>query len=115
MKRLLTLFMLIFLFAISPITSAQVPEKVVDIPARSDVTQRFLHLNPENPKASVILFTGGDGGLQINDNGDLRWGSRNFLVRSRQIFAESGLAVVVIDAPSDRQLKPFLHGFHQTR
>jgi len=34
-------------------------------------------------------------------------------VRTRQLFADAGLTVVVIDAPSDRQSPPFLSGFRQ--
>ena len=38
----------------------------------------------------------------------------NFLVRSRDLFAAQGLAVAVIDAPSDRQSYPHLNNFRQT-
>jgi pimeloyl-ACP methyl ester carboxylesterase len=114
MKRLVVMLLLVLPYVIGPMTFAQVSEKVVDIPTRPGVTQRFLYIRPENPKASVILFAGGHGGLQIRDNGSFRWGDRNFLIRTRQLFAESGLAVVVIDAPSDRQSAPFLGGFRQT-
>jgi dienelactone hydrolase len=37
-----------------------------------------------------------------------------FLVRSRGLFVAQGLAVAVIDAPSDRQNWPFLNDFRQT-
>ena len=46
-------------------------------------------------------------------NGSLKWGEGNFLVRTRQLFADQGLLVVVVDAPSDRQSAPFLGGFRQ--
>lgn len=114
MKQLLAILLLVLPHVFSPVTFGQVSEKVVDIPTRPGVTQRFIYLAPENPKASVILFAGGHGGLQVGDNGGFRWGDRNFLVRTRQLFADSGLAVVVIDAPSDRQSTPFLSGFRQT-
>ncbi len=91
----------------------QVRERVVDIPTRPGITQRFLYLSPENPKAAVILFPGGHGGLQISDNGSLRWGAANFVVRARQEFVDMGLSVAVVDAPSDRQSPPFLGGFRQ--
>lgn len=91
----------------------QLQERVVDIPTRPGVTQRFLYLAPEKPMASVILFPGGHGGLQISQNGGLGWGSGNFVVRTRGKFAEGGLAVAVIDAPSDRQNAPFLGGGRQ--
>jgi pimeloyl-ACP methyl ester carboxylesterase len=113
MNRLLVFWCLIAVICISQSAIAQVSEKVVDIPTRTGVTQRFLYLMPENPKAAVILFPGGHGGLQISQNGSLRWGKDNFLVRTRQEFADRGLTVVVIDAPSDRQSQPFLGGFRQ--
>ena len=89
------------------------PAEVVDVPTRPGVTQRFLYIAPPAAKASVILFAGGHGGLQIADNGSFGWGSGNFLVRSRQLFADQGLAVAVIDAPSDRQRAPYLGGQRQ--
>jgi dienelactone hydrolase len=89
-------------------------DRVVDIPTRSGVTQRFVYLAPESPKAAVMLLPGGHGGLQIQPNGGFKWGESNFLVRTRQLFAENGLSVAVVDTPSDRQAAPFLGGFRQT-
>ena len=57
---------------------------------------------------------GGHGGLQILPNGSMKWGVGNFLIRTRQLFAERGLMVAVVDAPSDRQSPPYLGGFRQT-
>lgn len=94
---------------------AQTTQKVVDVPTRPGVTQRFVYIAPPQPKASVILFAGGHGGLQISNEGDFAWGKGNFLVRTRQLFADAGLAVAVIDAPSDRKAPAFLSGFRQTR
>jgi pimeloyl-ACP methyl ester carboxylesterase len=88
--------------------------KVVDIPSRPGVTQRFLYIAPASAKGSVILMAGGHGGLQIFPGGRFGWGNGNFLVRTRQLFADAGFAVAVMDAPSDRQSAPFLSGFRQT-
>jgi dienelactone hydrolase len=93
---------------------AQVSQRVVDIPTRPGVTQRFVYLAPKNPRAALILFPGGHGGLQILPNGSFKWGEDNFLVRTRELFANNGLSVAVVDAPSDRQAAPFLSGFRQT-
>jgi dienelactone hydrolase len=88
--------------------------RVVDVPTRTGVTQRFVYLAPAGaPKASVILLAGGHGGLQINEAGNFGWGGGNFLVRTRQQFADAGLAVAVIDAPSDKQSPPHLSGNRQ--
>src|SRR4030042_6449102 len=114
MKRLLAFWCFAVLIGLCQSTLAQVPQKVVDIPTRPGVTQRFSYLAPENPKAAVILFPGGHGGLQILPNGNCKWGEVNFLVRTRQLFAKNGLSVAVVDAPSDRQTTPFLSSFRQT-
>jgi pimeloyl-ACP methyl ester carboxylesterase len=93
---------------------AQTAERVVDVPTRPGVTQRMLVLSPAAPKAAVLLLAGGHGGLQIRASGSITWGAGNFLVRSRQLFADQGLMVAVVDAPSDRQSPPYLAGVRQS-
>ena len=77
--------------------------RVVDVPTRNGIMQRFLLLPTANAKAVVILFAGGDGGLRLAADGAMGAMRGNFLVRTREQFAAQGLAVAVIDAPSDRQ------------
>lgn len=113
MHRLILLFAALLL-GTQPYAQAQTTQKVVDLPTRQGITQRMLVLSPPDPKAAVILFPGGHGGLQLFTNGSIKWGENNFLVRTRQMFADQGLLVAVIDAPSDRQTPPFLQGFRQT-
>jgi pimeloyl-ACP methyl ester carboxylesterase len=105
---------LVFLFAIASSAVAQLAQKVVDIPTRPGITQRLLVLAPADPKAVVVLFAGGHGGLQLGADGTINWGRGNFLVRSRQRFVDQGLMVALLDAPSDRQAPPYLAGFRQT-
>jgi hypothetical protein len=93
---------------------AQLAQSIVDLPTRPGVTQRLLLLVPPAPQAVAVLFAGGHGGLQLSPEGAMQWGKGNFLLRSRQAFAEKGIAVAVIDAPSDRQSPPYLTGFRQT-
>jgi dienelactone hydrolase len=113
MKYVLSLWCFTMLIGLCQSALAQGIQKVVDIPTRPGVTQRFLYLAPESPQASVILFAGGHGGLQILPTGGFKWGETNFLVRTRQLFVKNGLSVAVVDAPSDRQAAPFLGGFRQ--
>lgn len=94
--------------------AAPAADRVVDIPTRPGVTQRFILTAPPDAKATVILFAGGHGGLQISDTGSLGWGRNNFLIRSAALFAAQQLAVAIIDAPSDRQSPPHLSGFRQS-
>ena len=75
--------------------AAQPAPKVIDIPTRPGVTQRMLVLSPAEPKAAVVLLAGGHGGLQLQDDGSMKWGNGNFLIRSRQMLADRGVMVVV--------------------
>jgi dienelactone hydrolase len=90
------------------------PQQVVDMPTRPGVTQRLLFITPPEPKAVAVLLPGGHGGLGIFSNGSIKWGEANFLVRSRHLFVQHGLAVALLDAPSDRQSPPFLRGFRNS-
>ena len=112
MKRLLVLAHVLVVVFISAAWAQAT--RVVDIPTRPGVTQRILLLGPDNPKAAVILFPGGHGGLRISSDGGFQWGEGNFLVRTRDGFAAQGLLVAVVDAPSDRQSPPYLNKFRQT-
>ena len=104
----------LLLFAISIAAHAGEVEKVVDVPTRPGVTQRFLFTAPADAKAAAILFAGGDGGLRINERGALGWGKGNFLVRTAPLFVENGIAVAILDAPSDHQSYPYLTGFRES-
>jgi len=76
-------------------------EEIKTIPARPGVTQSFLFLRrSETPAATVILFAGGNGALNLS-TGKLAGLGGNFLVRNRGRFAEHGFVVAVPDAPSD--------------
>ena len=94
-------------------TLAHAADRVVDIPTRAGVMQRFLLIEPPGAKAAVVLFAGGHGGLQMDKSGALQWGKGNFLVRSAPLFASNGLVVAIVDAPSDRQSPPYLSGYRQ--
>ncbi len=111
--RGLKLLFILYLMASLLQAQAQTPQRVVDIPTRPGATQRMILLSPPDAKATVVLIPGGHGGLQLSPDGSMKWGAGNFLVRTRQLFADQGLIVAVIDAPSDRQTPPFLGGFRQ--
>jgi len=113
MQRWRQFLFLLLLSVLLPLRAQTAPQ-VVDIATRAGVTQRFIYLAPDKPRAAAILLAGGHGGLQIFANGSFKWGDGNFLVRTRDLFAQQGLAVAVVDAPSDRQSAPFLSGFRQS-
>lgn len=86
-----------------PITGA-LAEDIVTLPTRGGVTQSYLLAAPEGGKAQAvaILFAGGAGRVDL-ERETARTGldRGNFLVRSRQLFAQRGVAAAVVDAPSD--------------
>lgn len=95
-----------------PAAPAGAQERAVDIPTRN-TTQRILLLEAAAAHGVVVLFPGGDGGMQLGADGAIGQLRGNFLVRTRQQFAAQGLHVALIDAPADRQSRPFLSGFRQ--
>ena len=101
------------LYFIALPATAQTTTQVVDVPTREGVTVRVIYLSPPQPKATLLLLIGGHGGMQITPDGKWKFGGGNFLMRSRQLFVDQGVAVAIVDAPSDRQQPPFLDFFRQ--
>jgi pimeloyl-ACP methyl ester carboxylesterase len=84
---------------------------LVTITSRPGVTQDFFLVKPpnESPVASVILFAGGEGNLDLAAQSD-GWIGESFVLRSRFQFAAEGFLVAVVDTPSDRR-----HGYSSFR
>ena len=79
-------------------------QELVTLPTRDGVTQSFLLVSPTHskPAAVAVLFPGGPGNIRLRtENGEIKFGAGNFLVRSRRFFVDGGVAVAVMDAPSD--------------
>jgi len=92
-------------------------EELITLEARTGVEQRFLLIKPENPVATVILFAGGKGALNLRKGmfgASIGWGKNNFLVRTRKDFAKRGFIVATVDAPSDKQGKNGMYGGYRT-
>ena len=98
-------FLVVAVVLVLTVGAAWAADQVIDVPTRPGITERFILIAPDDPLATVVLFAGDDGGLQIAPDGKLGNGSlaSNFLVRSRRLFADQRLMVAVVDAPSDRQ------------
>ncbi len=80
-------------------------QELVTLPVRDGASQSFLLLVPRDaqPVAAVVLFPGGPGSIRLrSEGGEIKFGQGNFLVRSRGLFSDRGLATVVMDAPSDQ-------------
>lgn len=81
-------------------------EEIITLPTRDDATQSFLLLQPEamKPQAVAVLFPGGGGNIRLRlEEGKIKFGPNNFLVRSREEFVRHAIVAAVMDAPSDEQ------------
>src|SRR5262245_12645459 len=76
--------------------------RVVEIPTRPGVTQRFLYVAPDKPKATAVIFPGGAGEIQVDADAKIEHQAGNFLVRSRDLVDERGIAVAIVAPPSGR-------------
>ncbi len=90
------LFSVIFLCLAVPALAAN--DRLVKIGTRPGVSVPCYYMKREGAKATVLLLTGGSGGIAVKDGVPT---SNNFLVRSRDLFAANGFNVVVVGKPSD--------------
>lgn len=93
-----------FLAAILVVGSAgaAVTSTVVDLPV-GDHTQRFLYVEPDAPVAHIIVLSGGDGRLDIQDDGTMATTTASCgpITRNRQAWAGAGFALSFLDLTSE--------------
>jgi pimeloyl-ACP methyl ester carboxylesterase len=93
----------VLLFAGCAAVQAQ-SASLVSLDTPRGTKQAFILIRPSAPPVAwAVLFAGGDGALGLKSASSMAWGAGNFLVRTRMMFAGRGLAVAVVDAPSDHQ------------
>ncbi len=75
-----------------------------ELPTRDGVKLPFLYEKPAQAKAVVVLFQGGGGNIGVTGSKEKAWIQRDkaFLSGGADRFSKNGLAVAVVDAPSDR-------------
>lgn len=76
-------------------------DNYIELKSRAGVILPIYVMQPEKPVATVILLPGGNGIIKLGPGGPEKEG--NFLVRTRNHFAENNLMTIVMDAPSDLQ------------
>lgn len=89
---------LLLLVMAPPVHAAD--DHLVRIETRPGVTVPFYYMNRPGAGASVVLLTGGRGGIGMKQGVPT---SNNFLVRSRDLFEANGFNVAVVGLPSDHQ------------
>jgi hypothetical protein len=95
--------LLLLLAALGAAPCAASPE-LVSIPSRPGVMQPFVVLPMAGvPQAVALLYVGGGGRINARrEDGQVKFGARNFLPRSAAEFARNAILPVVMDAPSDQ-------------
>ena len=98
MKSLL----LVAALAAAPCAASQ---ELLRVATRPGVTQPFVILPMEGrePAAIAVLYVGGGGRINARqEDGQIKFGARNFLPRAGAEFARNAILPVVMDAPSDQ-------------
>ena len=90
-------YLLIFLLcANSSMTSAN---EVVNVPSSQGSETRALVATVQEPRATVLLFIGGDGMLKLTESGQT--GHGHTFVRSFGMWKAHGIEAVLVDSPED--------------
>jgi hypothetical protein len=94
-------------------------EEIVRVSGRPGITQAYLLLydKQSKPKVAAVLFPGGDGLMNLHQQGDkieLDY-KGNFLVRTRTLLRDPEVAVAAVDAPSDLLRRGYSDQFRQSK
>jgi pimeloyl-ACP methyl ester carboxylesterase len=79
---------------------------MVTLQTRPGVTLSFFiaNMGEVKPEAAALLLIGGGGNIRLRtEDGQIKFGDRNFLPRSRREFIRNGILPVILDNPSDQQ------------
>lgn len=90
----------------SALASGAFAQELVTLPTRPGVTQPFFiaGMDGRKPEAAALLLIGGGGNISLRlEHGQIKFGDRNFLPRSRREFIRNGVLPVILDNPSDQQ------------
>jgi len=85
-------------------SASSAADQLLRVASRPDVSISYWWMPRDSARATVVLFSGGSGGIGYRD-GEPKSG--NFLIRSRDEFAKAGFNVALVGNPSDMpQLNP---------
>jgi pimeloyl-ACP methyl ester carboxylesterase len=98
MKTVQSLLVALMLSTPSPVPAAE--NKLIALDVRPGASVPIYYMKRDAAWATVVLLPGGAGGIGIRDGVPT---SDNFVVRSRDHFAESGFNVAVVGRPTDKK------------
>ena len=94
-----------FLSLVNQVSGAEIQStELIKLKTRPSITLKIALIKPDNPVASVIFFKGGKGLFELKSFfGKISAGQgKKLFDMLKRDFATKGLAVAVVDAPSDQ-------------
>jgi hypothetical protein len=92
-----------------PTSLATADTLVVDLPLEDGGSQRVLYASPARPRAALIMLPGGNGIVEIGNDGSIRRMGGNFLLRTLPLWQAQGFAVAVLSPPNGMSLLGHRH------
>ena len=94
---------------IAPASPATAETFVTDLPLEDGGSQRVLYAAPANPRAALVMLPGGNGMVEIGNDGSIRRMGGNFLLRTLPLWQAQGFAVAVLTPPNGMSLLGHRH------
>jgi hypothetical protein len=94
-------FAVILAVALLASAAARAQAVVADLPTPLG-TERAAFLAAPGARATVVLLAGGEGIVQIDPAGNT--GNKNFLIRTRAMWAQYGINAVILGSPNNASL-----------
>ena len=90
---------------LAALCQAALGQEIVTFAPRPGVTLSFFiaNMGERKPEAVALLYVGSEGAINLRmEDGQPKFGQRNFLPRSRREFIRNGILPVILDVPSDQ-------------
>jgi pimeloyl-ACP methyl ester carboxylesterase len=97
------------MFLIEPASRSTAETFVTDLPLDDIGSQRVLYVAPANPLAALIMLPGGNGMVEIGNDGSIRRMGDSFLLRTLPLWQAQGFAVAVLSPPNGMSLLGHRH------
>jgi hypothetical protein len=89
--------------------SATAESFVTDLPLEEVGSQRILYAAPANLRAALVMLPGGNGMVEIANDGSIRRMGDSFLLRTLPLWRAQGFAVAVLSPPNGMSLLSYRH------